>query len=384
MSRLDVLQSNLGALEKNISIYDKEIETLTEKINDVVTKLKEDNVDYADNVFNTILSNGKSNLASFENSLLSLKSMDVGDEIIDYSVKSSDLSLKKTISINGKQVGIYTSKKTDALYVISNGLSQKERKQLQSELKYHLSNDQMAILTFNGDCYQYDIKNKARCTRDYAVVGKTDKGKMYSFEMEKDSEIVVDDGGANHTAMTLLNGMVIANFMTQTMETNAKVDLQARIKQNIDGGQKVTAFTRMVFSGGTHLSTGSEYASVYMDGDYLKYAYNGPDMYDSTKVYDNPGKEHQVDSKYTERYVTVGNGPSAGSTYTGTKHSVGTIPYAIIPFSVESGSQVGTQRMQATLCYFYEGVRSKVHNNTHGAKDMLKHRQRVVADWSNL
>lgn len=392
MSRLETLYANLENLKKNLDIYENEITILKDTINNTVDTLKNNTIAFDSPVWDTLLSSGKTDISSLEKGLLSITNIKNNyDEIIDYSVNASNLTLKETIDINGKTVKIYDSNKTDALYVISKGLTKKERKQLVIELKNHLSNDQMSILTFNGDYYHYDITGKNSCTTDYAVVGKTDKGKMYNLETinipddkAHSSEYIYENGRGNHTAVTIFNGMVLANQMKQNMETGTVLNFVAKVKEDTDGGQKITAFRRLTFSGGTHESTGSEYATVHMEGDYQKYAYNGPSIYDNTKVYDEAGPTGtEVNKKYLNRYVTVGNGPSKDANYVKGKTSVGKIENTYIPFVVEAGNKSGEQRMQATLCYCYEGNRVSVRG-THGGKDMLKHYQNVVSNWNEL
>ena len=397
MSELSALAYKLSKLKDDLKKYEKEIDRLNGEIPDIINQLKEDGsgVDLA-------------NILDMSGKGVSPRTSKPG-EIIDYSVTMEDLNYKETITIGDKEVIVYTSSKTDALYVISNGLTKSGRKELLSEMKNHLQDDQMAIVTFNGDCYRYDlgrnnkdssVSTKSNCTNDYSLIGKTTEGKMYCFqtiEKNKDkningSGVIVDDGyippvkggTGNSTLMATVNGMVIANNMRLTMETDTTLDMYAVVKENTEGGQRVTAFKRLVFSSGTKDSTDNQYGTINMTGDFEKYAYNGPKEYDDTKVYDDPGHgDSKVDKKYLERFVTVGDGPSSGSDYTKGKHSVGHVDSTAIPLRVQSGSKAGDQTIQGTVCYFYEGERSKFNKNTHGSKDMFAFSQHVVEDWSN-
>lgn len=389
MSRLDVLNNNLADLKNNLNVYGQEIDAITNKIKDVVGLLKDTN-DLGSPLLDTTLANGTTDLSLYEKDLLSIANTHSKEEIIDYSVTMDDLSLKETIVIDGKDVNIYTSRKTDALYVISDGLGVMARNELIKELKNHLSDNQMSIVTFYGDCYYYDITGKNGCTKEYAVVGKTDQGKMYNIETvnirqdkARSSEYVFANGRGNDTPFTIFNGMILANQMRQNMEAGAVLKFVAYVKDDTDGGQNITAFRRLTFSGGTHESTGSEYATVYMDGDYQQYAYNASSEYDDTKIYDEAGKDGNVDLKYLKRYVSVGDGPPENAKYTAGKNCVGHIDNAYIPFVVEAGNKDGSQRMQATLCYCFEGNRADLLHKNAG-KSILKHFQVVYSDWNDL
>ncbi len=369
MGKVETLTQNLKNAENNISIYNQEIDSIKEKIDGIVATLKE-NDPYNEEMNASLtlyLSSGVSDFSSLEVGIVPIKAVDFDDELIDYSVDESNLTLIKDYSINGKTVKLYKSNKTDAVYVITNGLSSKERKALTSSLKGVLSNDQMAIITYHGDCYRYNIKNASGCTSDYAVVGKTSNGKMYCFETTKNSEIVVDGGGKNDTLITSVNGMILANRMHITMETNAKLNIRVRVKDNVDGGQIVTEFERLSFSGGTKKSSGSEYARVYMQGDWQKYA--------NTK--ENKANGTWINENNNNYVVTVGDGPQRK--YFKNYKAVGHVDTKVIPVIIESGNKSGEQHMQGTVCYHHDGARPG-----HMSKDMLSFSQKIVSDWNNV
>ena len=368
MTKVNILNSNINSLKNNIQIYQEEIDQIKAKIDQVVKMMKE-NQKMDDTIWDTMLSYSLSDFSSLEKNLLSVEYLDVGDDIIDYSVTMSDLTLMKTINVNGKTVNIYKSRKTDAIYVISNGLNSNERKKLKSELKNHLSDNQMAIVTFNGDTYKYDITNKNNCTRDYEVVGKTDQGKMYSFTTRANSEIVVDDGHMNDsdTLMTSINGMIVENHMTVTMEKGTVLKMQVRPQRNLQGGQVVTEFERLSFSGGVHESIGSEYASVYMEGDWQKYANTRENKENGTWINENNNRN----------VVVIGKGPEKD--YPKKYYTVGHVDTDVIPVIIEAGNKAGEQHMQGTVCYHHDGNRAG-----YTSKDMLAFNQVVVSDWYNL
>lgn len=403
MYDINSLRASINELEKKLAGMENDIAGLEESTREIITTLKDDSVPLDSPVWDTLLAKGVPDL-SFSNG----EKENHGDVngIIDYSVTMDDLSLIDTITIGGKAVNIYSSSKTDAVYVISNGLNRRERKELLSEMKNHLSNDEMAIVTYSGDCYHYELGRdnndhtkslKKLCTDDYSLVGKTEEGKMYCFQTIKKneqngiegSEIVVDDGfyldtgKGNSTLMAICNGMVISNKMRLTMETDTKLKINAAVKEKTEGGQRVTAFTRLVFSSGVRDSAGNEYGTVNMIDGYEKYAYNGLDVYDDTKIYDEPGMHNQVDKKYLSRVVYVGDGPSSGEDYLKGKSSVGQVDSTIIPLEIQSGNTKGAQTIQGTVCYFYEGNRSKKNGGSHGSKDIFFFSQHVEDDWSN-
>ena len=369
MATIDVLRSNLANLENNLVIYEQEIDSLTNRVKEVITTLKDNSIELNSPAFDKILSYSSMDFSTLEKGLLEVSKVNVGNEIIDYSVTKKDLKIKESFTINGKSINIYTSTKTDALYVITSGLSQKERKQLNSELKKYLSKDQMAIVTFNGDYYQYNLFNKKGCTRDYAVIGKSEQGKMYAFETTSNSEIVVDDGHMynSDTLITTINGMVIANKMNITMEAGVKINLKVRPQVRLQGGQIITEFSRLGFSSGTIKSSGSQYASVYMDGEWQKYA-NTPE---------NKKNGTWINENNTNKVVTVGDGPQRSYPYK--FYSVGHVDEAVIPIIIQAGNKAGSQRMQGTVCYHHDGARGG-----YESKDMLGFTQTVVTDWTKL
>ena len=369
MGKIEILTSNLSNAENNISIYDQEIAKITEKIDGILKVLKQNDPYNAElnSSISFYLSSGVTNLSSLDVSLLKIIPTNFDNELVDYSVTASDLTLQKTITVGGKQVKIYSSSKTDALYVISNGLNTNEKKTLTSALKGVLGNNQMSIVTYNNNYYKYDISNPNGCTRDYAVVGKTDNGKMYSFATTKSSELVVDNGGSNDTLITSINGMVLANRMLITMETNTKLNLRVRVKDNIDGGQTVTEFERLSFSSGVSKSAGGEYGSVYMEGDWQKYGFSKENKERGTWI--NENKNNLV--------VTVGAGPKGS--YARKYKSIGKVDDKIIPIIIETGSRSGEQHIQGTVCYHHEGKRPG-----YMRKDMLSFSQKIVSNWSNI
>lgn len=374
MSKLDILNGNLRNLQNNLNVYGQEIDTITNKIKEVVVLLNDTSIALDSPLFDTTLANGVSDLSALENGLLTIANIHVGDEIIDYSVNAANLTQKDTIIINDKQVNLYRSNKTDALYVISNGLTQKERTLLISKLQGYLSKDQMAIITFNGDYYHYDGFNKGACTKDYAVVGKTDKGKMYAFRTGKNTEIVTDDGRikGSDTLVTSINGMIIGNKMEMLLESDAEINLRVRPQINLGGGQTITEFTRLSFSGGSHDSVGSEYVVVSMDGDWQRYANTRENKQNGTWINENNNKN----------VVTVGNGPQRS--YAAEYKPVGHVDSYVIPVTVRARAinpkvKVVSQHMQGTVCYHYDGNRPGI-----GSKDMLGYPQLIFSDWQNL
>lgn len=369
MSKLSELLKQLEVLNNNIAVYDGEIAELTDEINSVVDALKDDTISYDSNVFETILAKGAVDLSKYENQLKNVPKVRSSDLVIDYSVTYSDLKLKETIDINGKQVNIYTSSKTDALYVISSGLNKKDRRTLSKELKNHLSNDQMAILTFNGDLYQYDSSNKKGCTRDYKVIGKTDQGKMYSLETTKNSEIVCDDGhlGDNDTLITTVNGMIIANKMKIVTESGAVIKMNVTPQKKLQRGQVVTEFTRLSFSCGRKRSTGNDFGTIYMEGDWQKYA----------NTQENKSNGTWLNENKTKNVAVVGDGPQRD--YPGTYNVVGHVDSDVIPIILQAGQKPGSQNIQGTVCYHHDGDRKG-----YQSKDMLGYSQQVVTDWDNI
>ena len=369
MGRIETLNSNLSSVknnianaETNIGIYQDEITKLKEKINEVMALLKENSFsDEYTSKLRGMISTGVSDFSTIDAGLKAVSFIKPGSELIDYSVGNGDLIYKDSISINGKTVNVYSSRNTDALYVISNGLTNEERKQLRGELKNHLQEDQMAILTFHGDYYNYDISDRRNCTNDYSVVGKTENGKMYSFTTSGRSEINVDDGGSNDTLMTSINGMVLANRMNMTMEEGTQIVLQTRPKDNINGGRTVVAYTRLTVSGGEHSSVGSEHATVALADDWARYSH--------IRVNSKKGNYD---------IVTVGDGPTS-TKYTGKFNEYGNVQDKVISIGVEA-TKAGSQGMQATIEYEHEG--SKIRYS-HQSKDMLFYPQYVVSDWDN-
>lgn len=366
MSSVSELRSKLQQIEHNLEIYDKSIEEIKKSIDGIISTLKNNAISLESNIWDKLLNQTPTTIPL--NSLYNIpKNSSKDGEIIDYSVSSRDLSLKETISVNGKKVGIYTSGKTDALYVISSGLNQRERKELSYKLKDHLSNDQMAILTYDGDCYHYDSTNRLNCTANYSLVGKDLNGKMYSFQMTDNSEIVVDNGSKNDTLITTVNGMVIGNKMHMTMEANAEVEMNVRPKSNVDGGQVVTEFERLSFSGGTSLSTGNQFAEVSMKGNWQQYANTAENRQNGTWLNEHAGNN----------VVQVGNGPQGA--YASRYHTVGHVDTPVIPVIVKAGNRAGSQRMQGTVCYHHDGNRPG-----YMSKDMLGFSQKVVTSWENI
>ena len=369
MSRVAALRANIVSLENNLEIYDQEISSLTEKINEIVNTLKDNSIPLDSPIWDTMLSYSLSDFSSLENGLLDITPIEGDGEIIDYSVTTGNLKIKETVNINGKQVNIYTSNKTAALYVITNGLTKEERKQLNSELKNHLKDNQMAIVTFHNDYYHYDANNKNGCTSDYAVVGKTRNGKMYSFETTKHTEIVTDDGRVkgSDTLVTSVNGMIVGDKMLITLETGAELNLKVRPQVKLGGGQTITEFERLSFSGGKHDSVGSEYASVYMEGEWQRYANTKQNKQNGTWINENNNKN----------VVTIGKGPTG--TYAKNYREVGHVDNIVIPLTIRAGNQHGEQHMQGTVCYHHEGARPGF-----SSKDMLSFSQKIVSDWSKL
>lgn len=369
MEKVNILTKNLNNIKNNINIYNEEITTIKEKIDDIVNKLKDNSIELDSTIWDTMLSYNISDFSSLEKGLISINNININDEIIDYSVTASNLSLKETIDINGKKINIYNSNKTDALYIISNGLTKTERKLLSSKLKNHLSNNQMSIITYNGNYYQYDANNKQNCTNDYAVIGKTDIGKMYAFETTNNTEIVTDDGRPKNsdTLVTSVNGMIIGNKMLITLETGAKINLKVRPQVKLGGGQTITEFERLSFSGGVHNSVGSEYATVTMDGDWQKYANTKENKQNGTWINEN----------CTNNVVTIGNGPKGN--YAKKYNVVGHVDNIVIPLTIKAGNTPGNQHMQGTVCYHHDGARPG-----YSSKDMLGFPQKIVSDWDKL
>ena len=369
MGKIEQLTSNLSNAANNINIYGQEIDSLTEKIDGIIDVLKENDPYNADlnNSLSFYLTTSVSDFSTLEIGIMPITTTNFGDEIIDYSVDASNLTLKETISVNGKEIKIYKSNKTDALYVISNGLSEKEKKQLTSKLKSVLSNDQMAIVTYHNDYYKYNIKNANGCTRDYSVVGKTSEGKMYAFTTTKNSEIVVDGGGKNDTLITSINGMIIANRMQMTLETGTKISIRVRPKDNVDGGQIVTEFDRLSFSCGVNKSLGNEYGTVRLEGEWHKF--------ENTK--ENKANGTWVNENANNYVVTVGDGPQRK--YFKKYKSVGHVDTKVIPITIQAGNKDGGQHMQGTVCYHHDGNRPG-----HMSKDMLLYSQKIVSDWNKI
>lgn len=372
MATIDILNSNLKSLENNLSIYEQEIESLTSRIKEVVTTLKDGNPELKSPILDKILLYSSIDFSKLENKLLEISKVSVDNEIIDYSVKGSDLTLKESFSINGKTINIYISSKTDALYVITKGLNQKERKKLNSELKNHLSNDQMAIVTFNGDYYQYDMTNSKRCTQNYDVVGKTDKGKMYSFMWKKNSsQIVVDDGNKNNrNLITTINGMVIANRMDIKMEPDTEINIKVRPKRMIGGGQTVEEYRRLAFTQGSSVR-------VTMDGKWGNFSNTPRNRQNGTYISDWSGGGQ---GKPNHCVVSVGDGPSEDYAYT--HHTVGHVDSDVIPVTLKSTSNCKSQQIDATVSYNFSGNRRK--GDTSHSKDFLRFYQQTVNDWYKI
>lgn len=372
MATIDILKSNLRSLENNLGIYEQEIDGLTERIREVVDTLKSDNIELNSPVWDKILAYSSLDFSKLEKSLLDVSKINVSDEIIDYSVKGSDLTLKENFSINGKTISIYKSSKTDALYVITNGLNQKERNQLNGELKNHLSSDQMAIVTYNGDYFKYDVLNKNNCTVNYDVVGKDENGKMYAFRWRNDSHVNVDDGGKDRTLLTSINGMILADNMDLVMETNTNIHLKVRAKRNILGGQTVEEFVRLAFT------PGDKSVSVKMDGDWQKYANTVENKRNGTWVSNWSGGG---EGKPNHRAVAVGNGPTKKYDYTW--ETVGYVDSDVIPITISSTDKAGGQVLNGSVNYHFSGDRTKNdkdHPNST-SKDFLAYHQSTVLNW---
>jgi len=366
MGNIDTIKANISNVQNNITIYEKEIEEIQIKISSIVSLLK-DNESIPANLNISLmgtLSKGVSDFSSLELSLLSVESKILMDDIIDYSVTANNLRLKESITINGKTVNIYVSGKTKALYVISDNLGKNDRALLRSTLKNHLSNNQMAIVTYHNDYYTYDIKGIKKCTSDYDVVGKTKDGKMYAFVHMDNSELVTDNGTQNDTLLTIVNGMVVSNRMCIVMEKNTELKINVKVKDNISGGQVVTEYERLSFSAGKSASTGGEYAHVEMEGNWQKYA--------NTK--ENRANGTWINENNNNNVVIVGDGPKGS--YKNRYRAVGHVNGTMIPLVIISGNRQGEQHMQGTVCYHHDGIRPG-----WSSKDMLSFSQKIVSEW---
>ncbi len=331
----------------NISIYEGEIAALEEKINTIVDQLRSNELSVVEACLNTPVSNfskEEESLVPYEDT----KEITDLDGTIDYSVTADDLIENGTIDVNGKKVKVYKSKKTDAIYVISSDLTKKEKKQLIRSVSDQLNNNQMAIVTYNGDYYHYDINSAANNTRDFSVVGKTAEGKRYAFSTRHNSEMNVDDGGVNDTLLTRINGMVLENRMDLVAETGTKLTFNIGVKKNMEGGQTVTEFTRLSFSVG---SQGGRYANIHLDDDWIQYA--------------------RINEHHPERgFVTV------GANTTSKNKIIGHVDGTDIPVVFEAGDKSGEHMMQGTVCYLHTGNRPG-----HSSKDMLTMFQTVTNNW---
>lgn len=374
MATIDVLKSNLANLENNLFIYEQEINSLTDRIKEVVTALNDDNVDLSTPVWDKMLAYSSIDFSTLEKKLRFITKVDSGDEIVDYSVTQKDLTLQKTIYVNGKEVNIYTSNKTDAIYVIAdfNFNNYKDRKQLIGSLKDKLGDDQMAILTYGNNLYHYDMTNSKICSQNYDVVGKTDEGKMYAFKWKKNSsQIVVDDGNKNNrNLITSINGMVIANRMDIEMEPDTEINIKVRPKRNIGGGQTVEEYRRLAFTQGSSVR-------VTMDGEWVNYSNTLENRQNGTYISDWSGGGQ---GNPNHRVISVGDGPSEDYAYT--RETVGHVDSDVIPITLKSTSNCQSQQIDATVSYNFSGNRRK--GDTSHSKDFLRFYQQTVKDWYKI
>lgn len=348
--------------EYNESTYSQVISKISEIKSAIKSyaKIDEDIDAYA----NRIMQDSRLSQANINNFVETNFGYTLATGFIDYSVSNEDLRAYQTLTLSsGKQIPIYSCDKNSALYIISSGLNSNEKAELSSRLKGVLKDNQMAIVTYDNNLYHYDVTNRDNCTSNYALVANYN-GKMFSFNTRSGVEIVCDNGSKNDTLITSYNGMILANRMNIRMETGAVVPITVDVKQNIEGGQRVTEFTRLSFSAGTYRSTGSEYASVRMGEGWQQYANTSQNKANGTWINEN----------MTNKVVKVGSGPTGS--YAQKYQTVGQVDSSSIPVIITAGDRAGSQTMQGTVCYHHEGARPGV-----SSKDMLYFTHTVVTNW---
>ena len=101
MSDVSSLRAELRNCENNLSIYDSEIASLKETIDEIAKMLQDSNTNISQ--INVVISGGVLDLSMLDRKIVSIKTSEEDEYgIIDYTVTEKDLTLQKTIDINGK------------------------------------------------------------------------------------------------------------------------------------------------------------------------------------------------------------------------------------------------------------------------------------------
>ena len=407
MSKIDDLKRQLSECEANIRKYDGQIGDLKISLDDIANMLQDETATVE--ALEVIISNGEITTLDENGKFITIKK-DYA-YIIDYSVTKEDLVEVDEIEINGATVKIYSSKKTDALYVVSpfeQKNNTKKRNELITKLKEIIPEDKIAILTYGDNLYQYDINNSNNCTTNYDVVGKDQNGKMYAFkwqdrknEDQYKSHIVANDSG-NRDLIVSLKGMVLANCMDLYMEGATKneegqfvgteVHINFKPRDKIIKNQVIEEFVRLAFPS-------SEEKGIFatMDGEWQNFA--------NTKENKNAGTWiSNWEGDYGEgvpngKAVFVGNRPLPNLKepyiYDYTKQFVGHVDTETVPVTITTAKPTETRysndefQLNASVNYHFSGDRNtievfdengkKIKNDT--SKDFAAFYQFTVKDW---
>ena len=215
MSDIVNLEKSLQSLEKDIKEYNNIINKLSLKIDEIIKSLGNNSMDLDSVTFDNILN-------SYQNTLDLNISRDING-LLDYSVDMEDLKEYDTVSLsNGETYTIYFCNKNDALYIVSNINNNDLKKEMFVNSKDKIKNDQMLIITFDGNPYKGNVYNTSESTTKFGMMAKNSEGKVLAFNnvSENTSAIPRSELVVSYNGLALPYGGVICN------ETGADYNFQ--------------------------------------------------------------------------------------------------------------------------------------------------------------